>query len=307
MIPPTHKTARACAISILKCWKPLCCLILAFAFTDVRAHSQSQPATLTPATVSDTSISGSPWEAPAQEALSRARTSVASLFAHSADMVCTESVNQTILDSEGRTAYQVHSLFNYRLQTDTTGKSLKFVEAREKVEAAFHDPNRTVLITDGFGNLLLILHPEYQASYTFEAEGDEVVAGVNTLKLNFKAVTGASSPVMLQVRGQNYSVDLDGSVWIEPQSGNVVKLTAFTSSSMDELGVHSMRSEIEYLPVELHNPEESYWLPASAVVDVDSAHRHWRNIHRFTAYKRFQATVPTEERAGNQDATENGK
>jgi len=222
-------------------------------------------------------------------------------------MVCTESVNQTILDAQGRMAYQEHSLFNYRLQANTGGKSLKFVESREKVEAPFRDASRTVLITDGFGNLLLILHPEYQASYTFQAEGEEIMAGVQTIKLSFKAVPGASSPVMLQVRGQNYSVDLDGAVWIEPQSGNVVKLAAFSSSSLDELGVHSMSSEIEYRPAELHNPEESYWMPASAVIDVETAHRHWRNIHHFTTYKRFQSTAPAEERASNLDSTESEK
>lgn len=303
MIPSIQNTMRARGISLLKRSKPLCLLILALSFADLRAHSQSPPATLTPATISGVAVHGSPWEAPARDALARARTSVERLFAHSADMICAENVNQTILDSDGRIAYQEHSMFKYRLQTDTEGKSLKFVEAREKVEAPFHDPSRTLLITDGFGNMLLILHPEYQASYAFEAEGEDAVAGVNTIKLNFKAIPGAASPMMLQVHGQNYSVDLDGSVWIEPQSGNVVKLVASSSSSMDELGVHSMRSEIEYLPVELHNPDESYWLPASAVIDVETAHRHWRNIHRFTAYKRFEPPAPAEERASNLDST----
>jgi hypothetical protein len=302
MIPPIHNTPRASGSSVRKCWKPFCFLILTLAFTDVRAYSQSQPATLAPATISDSSLSER-----SLEALARARSSVENLFAHSADMICTESVNQTILDNQGRMAYQEHSLFTYRLQTDTGGKSLKFVESREKLEAPFRDPSRTVLITDGFGNLLLILHTEYQASYTFETEGEEVVAGVNTLKLSFKAVPGAPSPIMMQVRGQNYSVDLDGTVWIEPQSGHVVRLVAFSSSSMDELGVRSMRSEIEYLPAALHNPEESYWLPASAVIDVETAHRHWRNVHTFTGYKRFQPTVPAEERASNLDSTENEK
>jgi hypothetical protein len=255
-------------------------------------------------------ISSSSEEPPqnsASEALDLARGTVEKLFERSADMTCTENVNQTILDTQGRMAYQEHSMFNYRLRADAAGKSLKFVEARQRIEAPFRDPNRTVLITDGFGNMLLILHPDYRASYTFEAQGEEAVAGVDAAKFNFKAIPGASSPVMLQVRGENYSVDLDGTVWIEPGTGNVVKLVAFSSSNMEELGMHSMRSEIEYLPAVLHNPEESYWMPASAVIDVETTHRHWRNIHRFTAYKRFQASTPAEERASNLDSTESEK
>ena len=133
------------------------------------------------------------------------------------------------------------------------------------------------------------------------------IAGVSTLKFDFKAIPGASSPVMLEIRGQNYSVDLDGTVWIEPRSGNVVKLIASSSASMDDFGIDSMRSEIEYLPVELHNPEESYWMPASAVIDVETEHRRLRNIHNFTAYRRFEAPGTLEERAGNVDAPINEK
>ncbi len=307
MMASTYKPIRFKAFPGFRRRGSLACLLVMLAFADTSSFSQSRAVTQPLATSSDLSSSQAPAEDLDMETLELARRAVGRIFERSADMVCVESVNQTILDSQGRMAYQEHSLFNYRLQANAAGKSLKFVEARQKIEAPFHDPNRTVLITDGFGNMLLILHPEYRGGYTFEAQGQEEVGGINAVKYNFKAIPGASSPVMLQIRGENYSVDLDGTVWIEPGSGNVVKLVAYSSSNMDELGVHSMRSEIEYLPAALHNPEESYWMPASAVIDVETMHRHWRNIHRFSMYKRFQPSTPTEERAGNLDSTENEK
>jgi hypothetical protein len=247
-------------------------------------HAQSQSAVETSSSISTAS----------SDVLAHARSTVAALFEQSANIICRENVTQTILDRYNRSIYEEHSLFDYRLQTDTSGKSLTFVESRERLQAPFHDPSHTVLLTDGFGNMLLILHPSYETSYTFEADGDESIAGVHTVRLRFKSVPDAASPVMIQVRGQNYPVALQGTVWIEPQSGNVVKLAASNDSGMDELGIRSMNTEILYIPVTLHNPEASYWMPASAVIDVETAHRHWRNVHNFSTYKRFQTSMRAE-------------
>jgi len=58
---------------------------------------------------------------------------------------------------------------------------------------------------------------------------------------------------------------------------------------------HFLRSEIHYATVHFHDPEESYWMPISAVIDVETPRQHWRNIHRFAGYKRFRATIQVEE------------
>lgn len=282
MIFPMHEPT--CFRRILPSRGPkwLCLVALTLVLEGVPAHSQSLTA-IAAGTMSDSSV----------ELLARARASVQTLVEQSADVSCTESVTQGILDRYDRTAYEEHSLFNYRIEADTGGKALRFVESRAQLQAPFHDPGRTVLLTDGFGNMLLILHPAYAASYTFEADGDEDLNGVRTTRFRFQSAPGAISPVMLQIRGQNYSVPLEGTVWIEPQQGTVVKLIVSSGPGMRELGIGTMRSEIQYLPTNLDDSQKSYWLPASAVIDVETANRHWhwRNIHRFSAYKRVQVTV----------------
>jgi len=284
MTPPICKTTRVHFPSRPKCRNTVYFLVLMFALGAFSSRAQTPPAAQASTSLSNSSM----------EALSHARKAVQQLFERSANMICTESVTQSILDKEGNPFYREQSLFNYRIQTDTSGNSLKFVESRERLQAPFRDPNRTVLVTDGFGNMLLILHPAFEMSYKFEADGEELITGTNTVRLRFRSVPGASSPLMLQVRGQNYSVPLYGTVWIEPQSGAVVKLMAFSGSSLGDLGIQSMSSQIQYRSADLHNPEESYWMPASAVIDVETAHRHWRNIHRFTAYERFHGTSARE-------------
>jgi hypothetical protein len=33
------------------------------------------------------------------------------------------------------------------------------------------------------------------------------------------------------------------------------------------------------------------WIPESAMIDLETPRQHWRNLHRFTNYKRFDVNV----------------
>jgi len=231
---------------------------------------------------------------PQMAAFLHARKSVEKFFEQSSNVVCTENVTQAVIDKKGRANYREDSVFDYQLQANTNSGSLKLLETRETRKAAFRDSARTLLITNGFTGMLLIIHPTYETSYSFDPAGEENIDGVTFVKINFKAVPGSGSPVAIQLRGQNYPVPLSGTIWIEPQSGAVAKLVASMDSSLSDLGLQAMRSEIHYSIVRFRDPEESYWMPISAIIDVETPRQHWRNTHRFTGYKRFKATIQVE-------------
>jgi hypothetical protein len=232
---------------------------------------------------------------PEISAFLRARKSVEKFFEQSSNVVCTENVTQAMVGKNGKANYREESVFDYQLQANTNSGSLKLVETRDTRKAAFRDSARTLLITNGFTSMLLIIHPTYETSYTFEPAGEESIDGVTFVKINFKPVPGASSPAALQLRGQSYPLPLSGTIWIEPQSGAVAKLVASMDSSLSDLGLQGMRSEIHYSTVRFRDPDESYWMPVSAIIDVETPRQHWRNIHRFTGYKRFRATIKVED------------
>jgi hypothetical protein len=232
---------------------------------------------------------------PEMEAFQKARLSVDKFFEQSTNVVCTENVSQAVVGKNGKVNYREDSVFDYQLQASPNSGSLKLVESRDTRKAAFRDSSRTLLITNGFTSMLLIMHPNYESSYTFDPAGQESIDGVTYDKINFKAVPGAASPAALQLRGHNYPLPLSGTIWIEPQSGAVAKLVASVGSSLSDLGLQEMRSEIHYAMIRFHDPDESYWMPASAVIDFETPRQHWRNIHRFTGYKRFRATIRVED------------
>jgi len=221
----------------------------------------------------------------------KARKLIDGFFAQTSNVVCTENVSQTIVGKNNKPMYREESAFEYQMQSSNRSGSLRLTETRDSFKAAFRDPNRTLLITNGFASMLLVLHPNYEASYVFEPIAEEMVDDRTVLKVHFKPIPGASSPAAIQLRGRNYPLQLKGDIWIDEESAAVVKLVSSLDASLEDLGLRELRSETHYAIVQFHGPDEAYWMPASAVIDVETPKQHWRNVHRFTDYRRFRATI----------------
>jgi hypothetical protein len=228
------------------------------------------------------------------DALVRARKHVQEYFDKFSDLTCKESVTQIVLNNSGHTIYRENSAYDYQFQASSVSGSLKFNETRETRNPAYRDPARTLLVTTGFASLLLVAHPMYEASYVFEPGGAETIDGVSYALIRFAPVPGASSPASLRLRGKNYPLPMSGTLWIDPQSGAIVKLEAKVDSSLSDLGLAGMRSEVHYAVHSFRDPAESVWIAESAVIDVDTPRQHWRNLHRFTDYKRFNVNIHEE-------------
>jgi hypothetical protein len=241
----------------------------------------------------DTSASPSDpaFVARANAILVHSRKLIDSFFEQTSNVVCTETVSQAIVGRNNKSIYREESVFEYQMQSDTHGGAVRLTESRESRKAAFRDPYKTLLITNGFASILLVLHENYEASYVFEPADEETIDGRIVLKAHFKPLPGASSPAAVQLRNRTYPLQLKGDIWIDEQTGAVAQLITSLDSNLEDLGLRELRSEIHYAIVQFHAPEESYWMPASAVIDVLTPKQHWRNVHRFTDYRRFRATI----------------
>jgi len=231
------------------------------------------------------------FNARANETLLRSRKLIDKFFEQMSNVVCNEDVAQSVVGKNGKPMYREESIFEYQMQANTRSGSLKLVESRDARKEAFRDPSKTLLITNGFASMLLILHQDFESSFVFTPLSEEVIDGRTLVEIHFKPVPGASSPAAIQLRSRNYPLPLTGDVWLDRDSGAVVRMISRLDSGLDDLGLHDLRSEIHYSIVEFHDPEESYWMPASAMIDVQTPKQHWRNVHRFTDYRRFRATI----------------
>jgi hypothetical protein len=224
--------------------------------------------------------------------LERTAEQVSSFLDLISEMNCTEHVLQEKLADNGKVVEKEASTFDYLIILSTSDGELNLSESRiAPGDAKQQKKGRApLLISNGFSTLFLVFHPYYAASQ-FTREGEESLKGRTLTKIHFQHIPGMRSPAALAVRGREYPLDLSGTAWIDVVTGIIVQLTANVDSGMEDVGLRTLHSEMQFAPVTFHDSPESVWLPAQATVEVETHHQHWRNTHRFSDYKRFSVNT----------------
>jgi len=226
--------------------------------------------------------------------LARTGTQVAGFLDQFSDVKCTEQVEQEKLGKDGKVELRDESTYDYLVILTNPGGELSLDESRLAVKAAKPDKkNMPLLISNGFATLFLIFHPYYAEGFQFALLENEVIDGRQLSRVGFQHIPGSRTPAALALRGREYPLELSGTAWIDPESGVITKIVAEIGKSMEDVGLKSLRSEVEFAPAPFHDMKQPYWFPVRASVEVETPRQHWRNTHRFTDYKRF--SVSTEE------------
>jgi hypothetical protein len=121
-----------------------------------------------------------------------------------------------------------------------------------------------------------------------------VIAGRTFEKISFEHIPGMKTPAALALRGREYPLELTGTAWIDPETGSIIKIQASIADTLQDVGLKTLSSEIVFAPLTFADSKQAYWFPTQARVEVETPRQHWRNLHQFTAYKKF--SVNTEEK-----------
>lgn len=211
------------------------------------------------------------------------------------DVKCTEQVRQEKLGKDNKVELKEDSTFDYLVILTNTGGELNLSESRIPVHEAKKDrKNTSLLLSNGFATLFLVFHPVYSGAFRFTLAGQDVIAGHNVEKVSFQHVPGMKSPAALALRGREYPLELMGTAWIDPETGSIVKIEAGIADTLQDVGLKTLTSEIDFSPLTFEDSKQAYWFPTQARVEVETARQHWRNLHQFTGYKKF--SVSTEEK-----------
>jgi hypothetical protein len=209
-----------------------------------------------------------------------------------ASIKCTEQVVQEKLVGE-KVQFEQDSTYDYLVILTNTESDLRLEESRLLMHEDNKDPkkNMSLLVSNGFATLFLIFHPFYSGSFQFSRLPDEVVEGRRLSRFQFQHIRGMRTPAALALRGREFPLELSGAAWVEPGTGTIVRISADVGSTLEDVGLKTLRSEIRYAPIPLSGLDTDYWFPVEARVEVETPRQHWRNIHRFTDYKRFDVTT----------------
>jgi hypothetical protein len=226
--------------------------------------------------------------------LSRTAGQTSGFLDQFSDVKCTEQVRQEKLNKDNKVELKEESTYDYLVILTNSGGELNLSESRIPVHEAKRDRrNTSMLLSNGFATLFLVFHPYYAEAFKFDLAGEETIGGHLLEKVTFQHVQGMRSPAALALRGREYPLELGGTAWIEPQTGSIAKIEAGIADTLVDVGLKSLVSEIDFAPLPFADEKQVYWYPTQARVEVETPKQHWRNLHHFTAYKKF--SVSTEE------------
>jgi hypothetical protein len=230
--------------------------------------------------------SGSPVE---RGPMAQVQRQVVAFFGKMGDLTCTETVVQQKLREDGHVAATEQSQYDYLIMVQASRDNFALNESRIESGDAPHKP-LPMLVTNGFSMLLLVFHPYYADSFRFTSAPEERVDGRLLLPMHFDHISGTRSPAALSLRGREYPLDLTGTAWIDPQSGEVVRMDAGLGQDMSDLGLRSLHVRVDYKPTTIRSVN-GMPLPARAVIDLETPRQHWRNTHVFSNYKSFSTAA----------------
>jgi len=203
-----------------------------------------------------------------------------------ADLHCNEMVLQEKLTPDGHVEAREQSRFDYLVMMTGDSNDFQLNESRLEAPGAKHK-NLPMLVTAGFSTLLLVFHPYYRDSFELTPEAEQVLDGRPVLPFVFRQIPGRRSLAALVLRDREYPLQLQGTAWIDEQTGQVWRMDATLENDMSDLGLRSLTVRADYRLTELGKSGEELALPATAVVDVQTPKQHWRNTHTFDRYKSF--------------------
>jgi len=202
-----------------------------------------------------------------------------------------EHLAQRELKDDGKVNYQQDAFFDSLTLVRRENGRLVAEESAQQERPSRGFETRPLLNTSGFSTLALIVHPYYEQSFQFSALDDEVVSGRRLRLLHFQHVTGTDSPTALRLRGRDYPLALSGVIWLDPETGSVVRVVALLSESLDDIGLRSLNCDVQYAAVALPETAAAFWLPESATIELRTPKQHWRNVHTYTNYRKYSVDV----------------
>ena len=238
-----------------------------------------------------------------EKVLDRTSRRVSEFLDEFSNVKCTEQVTQEKFKPNGKRELEQQFSYDYLVMLTNAGGDMSVNESRLPVKEAKVNRRQDIsmLLSNGFATLFLVFHPYYINGFEFSDAGSEMLDGHAARKIHFQHIPNTRSVAALALRGREYPLELSGTVWVDPQNGNILRIEAGIGSTLEDIGMKTLQSSVSFAPAAFSKDKDKdkdkdqpvYWFPTEAVVEVETPKQHWRNTHRFLTYKQF--SVATEE------------
>lgn len=202
-----------------------------------------------------------------------------------------EDLVQQKLKGNQKVDYSQETVFDSITRMNFEEGKLRVDEQRLIEKSPARVDARPLLSTNGFSTLAMIFHPYFGTSFNFTRLADDTLGGKLLARIHFEHIPAKPSPILYQVINADRPLDLSGTAWVDPSTGEIYRIEAGTGAALGDMGLKEIRAQVLYGSVVLRDETQPQWLPVMATVDLETPRQHWRNIHRFQDYRKYRVAV----------------
>jgi hypothetical protein len=236
----------------------------------------------------------SPDPKPVDAVIARAEEQMERFVDEFGTLRCNEHIMQQKLKSNDKVQYGQETMYDSLMMIRFEEGRLRFFEQRLEQKMPRHPVAKPLPATYGFSTLAIVFHPYYAPSFRFSRIEDDVIDGKQLARIHFEHIPGTPSPAVYQKFVGDEPIEFSGTAWIDPDTGLIHQIEADAGASLKAMGLKDLRAKLRYGEITLDNENDPLWLPVSATVDLETPRQHWRNIHRFTDYRKYRVAVKLE-------------
>lgn len=226
-----------------------------------------------------------------QALLAKARSRVDQFSRQFSYLRYDDDVVEAKLKKNDKVAYKQEIVFDSLLRTRFDEGKLRVDEQRLVAKPPRRVEKRPLLETYGFSALEMIFHPYYESSFRFADAGSDVQQGKMLQKVTFQHVPNTPSPILYQTLGPDRPLNVSGTAWIDPATGGIYRIDATVSSGISDAGIKSIEASVVFQPILLQDEKEPELLPVTATINLETPRQHWRNVHRYSDYRKYRVAV----------------
>ena len=220
----------------------------------------------------------------------KARAQVDEFVGQYSSMRYEEDVVQQKLDAKGKVLYGRETIYDSMMLIRFADNQPRVDEQRLVNTLPRKGEFRPLLSTSGFSTLVMIFHSYYESSFRFSRLSDDLTSSTPCARIHFEYIPGTPSPSLYQMINMEKPLEWSGIAWINPATGEILRIVADVGSSLENTGMKELRADVSYGPVTLRGTPQPLWLPVSATIDLETARQHFRNVHHYGDYRQYRAS-----------------
>lgn len=202
-------------------------------------------------------------------------------------IAATESLENELIDHSGHPLRRTSRSFSYVASVQQIQPGLYSMEEYRNGSTDLNQfPER--IATLGLTALVMLFHPDYVENYDLACEGLSRWRGGLAWQVHFRQKPDRPARLRsYRVNNVSYPISLRGRAWISTDTFEIESLETDLVSPVPKIQLRAEHIAVEYMPVKFLSHHQELWLPQSADIYFDYAHRHLHRRHYFRDYMLF--------------------